>query len=267
MENAEKLQNEEIEIDLREIFFLLLRHIWIIILSAVIGVASFGFYTYTMIDPLYESQSMMYVLTKSTSLTSLADVQLGTQLTNDYVVFITSRPVVDKVIDNLDLDMTYKEFLDHVSVDNPSNTRILKVTVRHTDPQMAQTIVNELTDVAASRVAEVMDTDAPRVADYGHLPEHPSSPSIVKNSAIGGMLLALLAIAIIVIHYLLNDSIKTSDDVERYLGLNVLGMIPLEEGTSKRQTHGRDVDGIKMARRNKKAAKKAAQKPNKQDKK
>lgn len=256
MENAEKLQTEEIEIDLREIVFLLLKHIWIIICSAVIGVVAFGLYTYTMIDPLYESQSMMYVLTKSTSLTSLADVQLGTQLTNDYVVFVTSRPVVDKVIDNLDLKMTYKEFLDHVSVDNPSNTRILKITVSHTDPKMAQTIVNELTDVAASRVAEVMDTDAPRVADYGHLPANPSSPSIVKNSAIGGILLALLAIAIIVIHYLMNDSIKTGEDVERYLGLNVLGMIPLEEGTSKRLTHGHDADGKKVRKYKKRTAQK-----------
>lgn len=258
MENAEKLQKEEIEIDLREIFFLLLQNLWIIVISAVIGVTSFGLYTYTMIEPVYESQSMMYVLTKSTSLTSLADIQVGTQLTSDYVVFVTSRPVVDKVIENLNLDMTYKDFLKHVSVDNPSNTRILKITVSHTDPQMAQIIVNELTDVAASRVAEVMDTEAPRVADYGHLPETPSSPSLVKNSVIGGMLFALLAVAVIVIHYLMNDSIRSGEDVEKYLGLNVLGTIPLEEGTSKRQTHGHDADGKKLRRRKKQVLKKQA---------
>lgn len=251
MHTAEKPQNQEIEIDLMEIFFLLLKHLWIIVLSAIIGVVFWGFYTYTMIDPLYESQSMLYVLTKSTSLTSLADIQVGTQLTNDYMVFVTSRPVVDKVIDNLDLDMTYKEFLGRVSVDNPSNTRILKVTVSHTDPVMAQTIVNELTDVAASRVAEVMDTDTPRVADYGHLPESPSSPSLVKNSLIGGVVFALLAIGVIIALYLMNDSITTAEDVEKYLGLNVLGTIPLEEGVRKRKTHGHDLDSIKRKRQSK----------------
>ena len=167
MENTERMQNDEIEIDLRDILFVLLDKIWIILLSAVIGAVSFGMYTYALIEPVYQSQSMLYILTKSTSLTSLADIQVGTQLTNDYVVFVTSRPVVDKVIDNLKLDMTYEEFVSNVSVDNPSNTRILKLTVSHTDPKMAQTIVNELSDVAASRVAEVMDTEAPSMRTTG----------------------------------------------------------------------------------------------------
>lgn len=248
MENTERMQNDEIEIDLRDILFVLLDKIWIILLSVVIGAVSFGLYTYALIEPVYQSQSMLYILTKSTSLTSLADIQVGTQLTNDYVVFVTSRPVVDKVIDNLDLDMTYEEFVKNVSVDNPSNTRILKLTVKNTDPKMAQIIVNELSDVAASRVAEVMDTEAPSVADYGHLPQEPSSPNLIKNTAIGGMLFAILAIVIIVVLYLLNDSIKTSDDVEKYLGLTVLGSIPLEEGTNKKATHGSDKDARRAAR-------------------
>ena len=257
MENTERIQNEEIEIDLRDIFFVLLDKIWIIILSAVIGAVSFGLYTYALIEPVYQSQSMLYILTKSTSLTSLADIQVGTQLTNDYVVFVTSRPVVDKVIDNLDLDMTYEQFVKNVSVDNPSNTRILKLTVSHTDPKMAQTIVNELSDVAASRVAEVMDTEAPSIADYGHLAEEPSSPNLVKNSLIGGLLFALAVMAIVIVMHLMNDSIKTSDDVEKYLGLNVLGSIPLEEGTSKKATHGHDKDAMRVAKQRKRNRKKA----------
>ncbi len=257
MENTERMQNDEIEIDLRDILFVLLDKIWIILLSAVIGAVSFGMYTYALIEPVYQSQSMLYILTKSTSLTSLADIQVGTQLTNDYVVFVTSRPVVDKVIDNLKLDMTYEEFVSNVSVDNPSNTRILKLTVSHTDPKMAQTIVNELSDVAASRVAEVMDTEAPSIADYGHLAEEPSSPNLVKNSMIGGVLFAFVVIAIIIVAHLMNDSIKTSDDVEKYLGLNVLGSIPLEEGTNKKATHGHDKDAMRAAKQRKRKQKKA----------
>ena len=252
MGNTEHIQNEEIEIDLRDILFVLLDKIWVIILSAVIGAVAFGLYTYALIEPVYQSQSMLYILTKSTSLTSLADIQVGTQLTNDYVVFVTSRPVVDKVIDNLDLDMTYEEFVENVSVDNPTNTRILKLTVSHTDPKMAQIIVNELSDVAASRVAEVMDTEAPSVADYGHLAEKPSSPNLVKNTAIGGLLFAVIVMAIIVVMHLMNDSIKTGDDVEKYLGLNVLGNIPLEEGTNKKATHGRDRDAVRAGKRKRK---------------
>ena len=257
MENTERMQNDEIEIDLRDILFVLLDKIWIILLSAVIGAVSFGLYTYALIEPVYQSQSMLYILTKTTSLTSLADLQVGTQLTNDYVVFVTSRPVVDKVIDNLNLDMTYEQFVKNVSVDNPNNTRILKLTVSHTDPKMAQTIVNELSDVAASRVAEVMDTEAPSIADYGHLAEKPSSPNLLKNTVIGGMLFALAVMALIIVAHLMNDSIKTSDDVEKYLGLNVLGSIPLEEGTNKKATHGHDKDAVRATKKRKNKQKKA----------
>ena len=79
------------------------------------------------------------------------------------------------------------------------------------------------------------------------------SPSLKKNAVIGGLLGIVLACAIIIIAYLMNDSIKTGEDVERYLGLNVLGMIPLEEGTSKRRTHGRDVTSRHRAKRKKSA--------------
>lgn len=242
-------QNEEMEIDLREIFFLLVGKLWIIILAGIVGAVCFLAYTYAFISPIYQSESMIYILTKTTSLTSLADLQVGTQLTNDYVVFIKSRPVLDKVIDNLELNLTYSELEKKIQVNNPNNTRILELVVSDEDPAMAQKIVNELTDVACDRVAAVMNTEAPSIVDYGHIAPGPSSPSKMKNAVMGALLAAFIAVAIIVVLYLMNDSIITSDDVEKYLGLNTLGTIPLEEGTSKKKTRGHDKDADKLKRR------------------
>lgn len=247
--------NDEMEIDLREIFFLLLGKLWIIILSAIVGGICFLAYTYAFINPIYQSESMIYILTKTTSLTSLADLQVGTQLTNDYVVFIKSRPVLDKVIDNLDLELSYQQLESKIQINNPNNTRILELIVSDEDPAMAQKIVNELTDVACERVAAVMNTEAPSIVDYGHIAQRPSSPSKAKNAIMGAMLAAFIAIAIIVILYLMNDSINTSEDVEKYLGLNTLGTIPLEEGTSKKATHGHDKDADKLKKRKGKGTK------------
>ena len=70
-------------------------------------------------------------------------------------------------------------------------------------------------------------------------------------------LFAFAIMAIIVIAHLMNDSIKTSDDVEKYLGLNVLGSIPLEEGTNKKATHGHDKDAMRAAKQRKRKQKKA----------
>ena len=83
-------------------------------------------YTEFFVNPTYTSTSTMLVLTKETTLASLADLQLGSQLTKDYTVLITSRPVLEEVIENLDLDMNYKILRGSITIDNPADTRISK---------------------------------------------------------------------------------------------------------------------------------------------
>lgn len=246
-------RNDEMEIDLRELFYVLLGKIWIIILVTALGLGISVGYTMAFVKPIYSSTSWMYVLTKSTSITSLADLQMGTSLTQDYQVFITSRPVLEKVIQELELNMTYAELANSVSVENPTNSRFLKITVNHTDAYMAKKIVDEISDVSSECMGDIMETKGPNVLDYGHIAETPTSPSLTKNAAIGAILGFVLSAACIIILYLMNDSIQTSEDVERYLGMNTLGMIPLEEGVSKRSTRGHDKDARRTRKKKKKA--------------
>lgn len=249
-------RNDEIEIDLRELFYVLLGKIWIIILATALGLGIAVGYTTAFIQPVYSSTSMIFILTKTTSITSLADIQMGSSLTQDYMVFITSRPVVDRVIEDLELDMTYEQFIKNVSTENPTSTRTINITVNNHDAYMAKKIVDKLTDVSAERMAEVMETQKPNVVDYGHIAEVQTSPSLSKNGIIGAALGFILSVGCIIVIYLMNDAIHTTEDVEKYLGLNTLGLIPLEEGTSKKSTRGHDRDMKKFQKRKKKEAKK-----------
>ncbi|MBO5468862.1 MAG: polysaccharide export protein [Lachnospiraceae bacterium] len=249
------LQNDEVEIDLREIFFLLFSKKWIILLAAIIGAGILGGYTMLFISPTYTSTSQIYVLSRSTSITSLTDLQMGTQLTQDYVEFIQSRPVVDRVIEELNLDMTYNELVKNITVTNKSNTRIIYITVSSHDAYMSKTIVDKLTDVSIARMGEIMETDAPNVMDYGHIAEHKSAPNTKKNALIGAAAGVVIACGIIIVLFLMNDSIKTSEDVEKYLGLNTLGMIPMDGNVSKKKTRGHDVDAMRSDKKKKKSLK------------
>ena len=231
---------EESEIDLVEVFRALVAKIWLIILLAALGFGMMVGYTMLFVKPTYSSSSTIYILSKTTSITSLADFQIGTQLTQDYKVIITSRPVLEEVIQNLGLNYSYEVLKTKISINNPDNTRFLEITVTDTDAYLAKKIVDELTTVSVKNTAEVMETEPPNIMDYGQVPDKPIAPSTKKNGIIGGLLGLVLACAIIIIQFMMNDSIKTGEDVERYLGLNVLGMIPLEEGVSKRKTHGHD---------------------------
>jgi capsular polysaccharide biosynthesis protein len=234
----------------------LLGKIWIIILATALGLGIAAGYTTAFMEPVYSSTAMLWAVSKTSSLASLVDLQMGSTLTQDYQVFITSRPVVNKVIEELELDMTYEQFVSTVSVSNPTGTRFIFITVNNHDPYMAKTIVDKLTDVSAERMGTVMETQQPSVADYGNLAEHPTSPSLTKNALIGAILGFVLSAGVITVLYLLDDSIHTSEDVEKYLGMNTLGLIPLAEGTSKKATRGHDKDARKAAKKAKKAKKK-----------
>ena len=207
---------EETEIDLVEVFHALVAKIWLIILLAALGFGMMVGYTMLFVKPTYSSSSTIYILTKTTSITSLADFQIGTQLTQDYKVIITSRPVLEEVIQNLGLNTTYDALKKQISINNPDNTRFLEITVTDTDAYLAKKIVDELTNVSVKNTAKVMETDPPNIMDYGQLPEKPIAPSMKKNGIIGGLLGFVLACAIIILQYMMNDSIKTGEDVEKY---------------------------------------------------
>jgi capsular polysaccharide biosynthesis protein len=233
MEN-QVMNNEEVEIDLGEIFHLLISRLGIIILSGIIfGLVSIVGTT-LLITPQYTSTTKMYVISKqdNSTLTS-SDMQMSTYITKDYAEMITSRAVTESVIAQLGLDMTHEQLLKKISVDTSTDTRIVAINVTDEDPYVAAQIANAVRDKAAEHIQQVMDIDAVNVVDTANIPSQKASPSVSKNALIGGFLGVFLAVAIIIVVYLTNDTVKTAEDVERYLHLSVLGSIPLMEKEKK----------------------------------
>jgi len=239
-------QDDEIEIDLKELFYVIKRKLWIILLTGIVGAVGFGLFTAMVMKPVYTSSTMLYIVNKTTTLTSLTDLQLGTQLTKDYKVLVTSRPVTGQVITNRDLNLSHEQLVKKIKVDNPTDTRILTISVEDTDPYMAKSIADEFASVASARMAEIMDSAPPNIVEEAYLPTQKTKPSITKNTMIGGLAGVFLAGAIILVLFVMNDAIKTPEDVEKYLGLNTLATIPVFEGEtgakkkkSKRKKSGR----------------------------
>lgn len=223
-----KRTNEEIEIDLIEIFYLIKHQLWILILSGIVCASLAGLISSFLLTPMYTSRTQLYILSKTTSITSLTDIQLGTQLTQDYMVLVKSRPVVNKVIENLDLNMRYEEMLNYISISNPTNTRILEIRVEYPDAYLAKEIVDEFAAVSKSQIAKIMDVEEPTIVEEGYMQPNPSSPNTTRNIMIGGLIGVFLAASIVIVLYLLDDTIKDADDIEKYLGLTNLGIIPIE---------------------------------------
>lgn len=234
MEQQNLQDNTDIEIDVLELFHVLLNKFWIILLAGIIAALAFVGGTILFITPQYQSTTKMYVLSKQDNNTiTQQDMQTSLSLTKDYAELIKSRTVTEGVIAQLNLDLTHEQLLGKVSVDSATDTRILSITVTDPDPYEACKIANAIRDVAANHIKNVMDIDAVNVVETANIPDQKSSPNISKNGVIGGLLGVLLSVAIILIAYISNDTIKTQEDVERYLGLSMLGTIPLTAADRK----------------------------------
>lgn len=219
-------ETDEMEIDLREVFFALKKRALIILAALVAGALIAGAYTKLLVTPMYSSTATMLVLSKDTTLTSIADLQLGTQLTNDYSVLITSRPVLEEVIDNLGLDMGYGSLKGAITLNNPSNTRILEITVQNSDPERARDLVNELAHTASDYIGDKMEVIPPKVIEEGEVSTSQISPNTKKNIMLGALAGAVLAAGVVVLMSVLDDSIRSEDDIENFLGMPTLASVP-----------------------------------------
>ena len=218
--------NADTEIDLVELFFTLLRHWKMILCSVLAGGILFCAYTVFLMTPMYTSTSSVLILTKETTLASLADLQMGSQLTNDYSVLITSRPVLEDVIKNLNLDMEYRDLANCISVNNPTDTRILEISVTYPSANQSAKIVNELTTIASDFIGDMMEGVPPKIIETGEVPDHKTSPSVSKNTLIGVLIGLVLSCGIVTANMLMDDTIKSEDDVMHYLGIPTLASIP-----------------------------------------
>lgn len=220
---------DEIEIDLKEVLFEVLAHWKMITLSTVL-VASIAFLVSRfLLTPMYESTSQLFVLSRTASFTSVADIQTGTSLTNDYLVVAKDRPVVEQVIENLDLPENYAALSSRLVVSNPSDSRILKITVRDESGERAKWIADEMANVVSAYIAEKMDQEPPSIISWGYADGAPVSPNTFRNTLLGAAIGFLLAFGCVVLAFLLNDTIMLPEDIEKRLDIHVMGMLPIEE--------------------------------------
>lgn len=219
-------RNREDEIDLKELFFALKKKAWMIIVAGLImGCIAAGWSKF-LTTPMYSSTSSVLVLSKETTLTSLADLQLGSQLANDYKVLINSRPVLEKVIENLGLSMEYKELKSAITVENPTDTRILNLTVSNADPILACEIVDELATVSSAYIGDKMEVTPPKVIETGEVALYPDSPNIKKNALLGVFVGAVICAGVITVLNAMNDTVRTEEDIAHYLNLSTFAVVP-----------------------------------------
>ena len=210
----------------------LLQKLWtrkVFILFTAFYVAAFSFLvTYFFIQPTYTSTTRIYVVNQATDNNNLSaqDLQAGTYLANDYKEIITSNDVLSEVIKDEKLNMTEAELAKMISVNIPTDTRLISISVNAKTGQDAQTLANKVREVASEKIKKVTKVEDVTTLEEAKLPESPSSPNIKLNVLLGAVLGGFLAVVGVLVREILDDRVRRPEDVEDALGMTLLGIVP-----------------------------------------
>lgn len=220
-------RDEELEIDLIELFGHFMEKIWWIVGGFLIGALLAGLITQFAITPKYTATSKMYMVSSSSqSVVDLTDFNIGQSLSSDYVELLKTRPIIEGVIDDQHLSYTYKELVEMIELSVVADTRIIRIDVTSEDPEEAMNIANALSEKGVKELPKVMETPEPHIAEYAIVPINKSAPSLTKNTMIGALLGLLIMLAIFTVQFLMDDTFKTAEDIEKEFGVMPLTVIP-----------------------------------------
>lgn len=223
----ENKQNSEIEIDLKQIFMLLIGRIWVIaIVGVVCAMITFTYYKFVATEQ-YTSTTQIFVIDKESDKLTSSDISMYSALSNDYLQLIQTRPVLEKVIAELGLDMKTEELSKKISATKEGDSRIISISVEDPSPIIAKRIADSIAKAAADQIYAVMEAELVNVVQPANVPESPSSPATMRNTIIAFIFGVFVTCAVIVVKFLLDDTITVAEDVEKYLGISVIGTIPL----------------------------------------
>lgn len=219
---------KEIEFDLLQMFRYLLRRIWIVLIATAVFAGAGFLYSRHNTVPTYTANCTVFVYQdNSTGTVSYNDILVSMYLINDCRGMLTSRRVTAPVVEQLQLNMSPDSIGNGLSVTGQEDSRILRLSYTDTNPKRAAAILNKLVDVAAPEITTTLSVTDFKVVDYAEVPTTPSKTNIARDTVLATAVGFVLSVAVLVVLFLLDDTIRNEDDVDRFLGLSTLTTIPI----------------------------------------
>ena len=218
------------ELDLRDIIHIITKRFWLIVTVTALAAVVTGIVSAFFLDEIYSSSSTLIVSEQkgnsNVNELQLSDVNLARDLVNTYGVIMKSDRVLEKVQDEVQLDMPLEELRSKISVNSENNTEIIRITVEGRYPERARDIANSLAGVFMKEVVTLLKLDNVQVIDVAKVPLEPIRPRVKRNIAIAAVIGLMIGFGIAFLIEILDNTIKTPEDVQKVMGIPVLGIIP-----------------------------------------
>ena len=216
------------EIDLGALLLHFVERLYIIFIVVVICLIGGLGYTVFLKEPLYKSDVNLIIVNKDNNATAIqSEIIANQKLASTYRELIGSRRILKQVINNLGLDYNYDELNDLISVENVNGTEILKITVASKNSKEAKEIANEIALIFQEEIINIYNLENVSIIDKAEIEKEPYNINIVKDSIIYIGLGLVLSCGIIFMIYYFDNTIKSVEQVEKYLGVPVIGAIPV----------------------------------------
>ncbi len=217
------------EIDLKELFDFIKGKIWTLILITV-GICLVGcIYGLFIQTPMYNSYTTVILggNEHSTSTISQTDLTLAKNLVDTYAEIVKSRRVLDQVISELNLDISYETLHNKISVSALNNTEIIKITVSDKDGIMAKNVANVTAKYFADEVEELYNLNNVNILDEAIQSEKPYNINVIKQVIIYFMIGFIIGAGILFIIFYFDRTIKTTEQIEQKIKLPILGSVEI----------------------------------------
>ncbi|HPT34795.1 MAG TPA: Wzz/FepE/Etk N-terminal domain-containing protein, partial [Bacillota bacterium] len=215
----------EQELDLRDLWHMVVNRWQFIVVIPLVAMLISAVVSIFFITPQYQSSATLLVLKQQPEQSlQYSDLQISRQLVQTYREIARSRRVLDSVIDNLKLDYSYGQLREKVEVTSVRDTEVIHITVTDPNPRLARRIANQVADSFKAQTEEIMQLESVTILDYAVIPSRPVSPRIPLNIAIALVVGLMVAAGLVFLLEYLDNTVKTPEDVQEYLGLPVLGI-------------------------------------------
>lgn len=234
-------------IELTRYYKLFKKKAWIIALGVVLGGIISGLVTSQFIDPIYQAKTTIIIDTKTSTDTveydiygnsktqgqvTEGDINFSSKIAGTYMPILKSRKVIDKVISELKLNMSYEYLSQCITTTQVNQGQIIDIEVRSKDPKVSYDIANTLPEVFSSELKNLTKFDGVQVIDAAIMPNSQVYPNVQKNRMMGAVLGLAIAILVILIADYLDNKLKTPEDIEEYLDLPLLGVVISEDSNN-----------------------------------
>lgn len=237
MDNTQTQLDDEIEIDLWELFQILLKN-WLWILLSTLGCAILGLLiTMFLITPKYRAEATMIVNTRQDQTATVTNDQITSaqKLVDTYSIIIRSRRVVDPIMEKLNIEADYESFVKNIIVESVNDTQVMSIQVENKDPEIALQVVQEIVDRAPGAIISTVEAGSVNVVSEPYVnSEVPISPSKLKNTAIAAFIGLFISSGAFLLIAFLDNTFKSEEDIQKQLGLVTIGIIPTTESCKKK---------------------------------